>query len=233
MAKFAIIDSCFEGLSMPDGDQSDFYEPIRAERKQVPFFDGLEVDGYRMPNGEFRVGITGASQVIGFRSNWLGRALDRGGNTVKTLRSLGFTQELKKVVTRSIRGGGSEAQTISLRDFNRLIAYGVVAKKKAALALHIALTELSLNDFFREAFGDPPLSIDEKRELFYKAYASTISPEKWREMDREEILQLALAGDHLYFPEYRDWEHIQPWRRSRKPQQRIKAKTEDQPSLEL
>ncbi len=34
-------------------------EPIRAERSAVTFFDGLEVDGYRMPDGEFRGGDWG------------------------------------------------------------------------------------------------------------------------------------------------------------------------------
>ena len=48
-------------------------EPIRAERATVRFFDGLEVDGYRMPNGEFRVGLTGASLVLGYGENWLSR----------------------------------------------------------------------------------------------------------------------------------------------------------------
>lgn len=38
---------------------------IRSERQRVPFFEGLEVDGYRMPNGEFRVGLAGASRVLG------------------------------------------------------------------------------------------------------------------------------------------------------------------------
>lgn len=42
------------------------------------------------------------------------------------------------------------------------------------------------------------LTIDEKRRLFYEACAATISPENWREMDREDILPLALPGDELY-----------------------------------
>jgi hypothetical protein len=50
-------------------------EPIKAERQTVVFFDGLQVDGYRMPNGEFRVGITGASQVLGYSREWLGRVI--------------------------------------------------------------------------------------------------------------------------------------------------------------
>lgn len=170
-------------------------EAIKAERQTVPFFEGLEVDGYRMPDGSYRVGITGASRVLGYSANWLGRVLGRGGNTVKFLRGLGFTEKTEKVVTQSIRGGGSEAQTISLDDFNRLIVYAVNDGKKAALALQLSLTKIALNDFFRDAFGEPPLSIAEKRRLFYEAYAATISPENWRQMDKEDILKLALPGD--------------------------------------
>jgi len=73
--------------------------------------------------------------------------------------------------------------------------------KKAALALQLSLTTVALNDFFRDAFGDRPLSIEEKRRLFYKTYAATISPEDWRRMDREDILSLALPGDE---PHLRD-----------------------------
>ena len=41
-------------------------EPIKAERATIKFIDGLEVDGYRMPDGEFRVGVMGASTVLGY-----------------------------------------------------------------------------------------------------------------------------------------------------------------------
>jgi hypothetical protein len=176
---------------------------IRAERSSVEFFDGLLVDGYRMPNGEFRVGITGVSEVLGYGREWLGRVLSRGGNTVKALRSIGFTEEIQKVATNS----GRSPETISLRDFNRLISYAVFDKKPAALALQLALTELSLTDFFRDSFGEPPLSVEEKRRLFYEAYASTISPEDWRAMDREDILRLALPGDekHLQGGEWNEY----------------------------
>lgn len=169
-------------------------ELIKAERATVTFFDELVVDGYRMPSGEFRVGLTGASRVLGYDRNWLGRVLERGGNTLKALQGLGFTEEIQKVVTNS----GRPPETISLRDFNRLIAYAVSDGRKAALALQLALTEVALNDFFRDAFGEPPLSIEEKRRLFYETYAKTISPEDWRRMDREDILRLALPGDEPY-----------------------------------
>jgi hypothetical protein len=178
-------------------------EPTRAERQTVSFFDGLQVDGYRMPDGEFRVGITGASVVLGYSDNWLQRVLSReSGRSIKALRGLGFTEEFQKVVSKTNRGE-REAQTISLRDFNRLISYAVFDGKKAALALQLALTEVALNDFFRDAFGESPLSIDEKRRLFYEAYARTISPEDWRQMDRAEILRLALPGDELHLQDGR------------------------------
>lgn len=166
-------------------------EAIRAERATVTFFEGLKVDGYRMPSGEFRVGIAGAGTVLGYDRNWLGRVLERGGNTLKVLQGLGFTEETQKVVTNS----GRPPETISLRDFNRLISYAVFDGKKAALALQLALTEVALNDFFRDAFNEAALTIDEKRRLFYEAYARTISPEDWKQMDREDILRLALLGD--------------------------------------
>lgn len=73
---------------------------LKAERQTVRFFDGLEVDDYRMSNGEFRVGLTGASTVLGYAKNGLGRVLSRGGNTVKVLRGYGFTEKTEKVVTQ-------------------------------------------------------------------------------------------------------------------------------------
>jgi hypothetical protein len=176
-------------------DQTDESEPIRAERQTVKFFDGLEVDGYRMPDGEFRVGLTGASLVLGYSENWLSRLLDRKtGTSIKALQGLGFSEQTQKVVSESSKGL-RKAETVSLRDFNRLIVYTVSRRKKAALALQLSLTEVSLVDFFRDAFGEPPLSIEQKRQLFYETYAATISPEDWRRMDKQDILRLALPGD--------------------------------------
>jgi hypothetical protein len=178
-------------------------EPIRAERATVTFFDGLAVEGYRMPSGEFRVGITEACRVLGYADNWLFLALTgKNRKRLKSLQSLGFTEETAKIVSETERGD-REAQTICLRDFNRLISYAVFDGKKAALALQLALTEVALNDFFRDAFGEQPLSIAEKRQLFYETYAAAISPEEWRQMDRAEILRLALPGDEPQLQEGR------------------------------
>jgi hypothetical protein len=183
-------------------DQSQESEPIRAERATVRFFDGLEVDGYRMPDGEFRVGLEGASKVLGFAPNWLYLTLSRSeGRTLKTLRGYGFDAYQIKAAVERPQGGTTTVETISLDSFNICIVYGVQQKKKASLALQLSLTKMSIMDFFRDAFGEPPLSIEQKRQLFYETYAATISPDDWRRMDKQDILRLALPGDE---PQLRD-----------------------------
>lgn len=175
-------------------------EPIKARYEPVKFFEGLEVDGYQMPNGEFRVGITTASSVAGLGENYLRRVLLEGGTRLQPLLEIGFSGKTVPQV-RVTKTGQREERTITLKDFIRLIRHADKLGRPSAGAILDALSELSLIDFFRDAFGEPQLSIEEKRRLFYESYAQSISPEAWREMDREEILRLALAGDE---PQLRD-----------------------------
>ena len=169
---------------------------IRAERATVEFFDGLTIDGYRMPNGEFRVGLAGASRTLGYEREWLSDVVSMNSpRTVKALQGLGFTEKTKKVSAQSKQGNPYKDRTISLDDFNCCIIYAVQNKKKAAIALNKAFAKLALIDFFRDAFGEIPLTIQEKRRLFYEEYAKAISPGGWMAMDREDVLHLALSGD--------------------------------------
>jgi hypothetical protein len=169
----------------------------RIDRATVKFFDGLEVDGYRMPNGDFRVGITGASQAIGFSKGWLSQVHSREGEALKALQGLGFTGSQQiGTVEREGKSGSSQINTISLDDFALLILYGAMKGKKQAIALQLSLTKMSINDFFREAFGERQLSVEEKRAEVYKKYASTIN---WLAEDRREWAlieeqELFLAG---------------------------------------
>jgi hypothetical protein len=167
---------------------------LRSERATVRFFDGLSIDGYRMPDGEFRVSLTGASVLLGFSKEWLGRILSKNGNPVKALQGMGFTGQIKKAATRSIRGGGDSAQTISIRDLNALILYAATKGKPQAIALQMALTDMALTDFFRDAFGMRPLDINEKRARFYAAFAATLTPADWRAWDRDDVTAI---NEHL------------------------------------
>lgn len=167
---------------------------VKSERQTVKFFDGLEVDGYRMPNGDFRVGITTASVVAGFAENYLRRLLSEGGTRLQPLLDNGFSGITFPQV-RVTKTGEREERAITLKDFVRLLRYADKQGRQSAGAILDALSELSLIDFFRDAFGEPPLSIEEKRRLFYESYAQSISPSDWMQMDREDILRLALPGD--------------------------------------
>ena len=174
-------------------------EPIRAKRATVKFFDGLEVQGYQMPDGEYRVGVVDASLVVGYGRQWLSQVLNLRPKTLKSLQGMGFTgSQIEARVSRDDSSGSSTANTISIRDFVYVIAFASSQGRKGAIALQTALVTMSLNDFFRDAFGEKPLNIDEKRRLFYETYAAAISPEMWREMDRAEILALALPGDESH-----------------------------------
>jgi hypothetical protein len=97
----------------------------RFERRTVTFCQGVSVDGYRLADGEFRVGIAGASKVIGFAENWLSLQLSRtDGKTLKWLQGIGFTAYLKTgTVAREGVRGASKVSTISLDDFVLLIAF--------------------------------------------------------------------------------------------------------------
>lgn len=167
----------------------------KYRRETVVFCDMVSVDGYMLPNEEFRVGVASASKALGFAENWLSRELTRiDSKSLKTLQDMGFTAYTKTgMVDRDTVRGSSKVSTISLDDFVLLVAYATSKKKKPAFALQLALTKMAINDFFRDAFGLAPLSIDEKRRLFYKDYAKTID---W---SLEDLLDWELIEEQEWF----------------------------------
>ncbi len=169
--------------------------PIKAIREKIIFSEELSIDGYKMPDGEYRIGLSSASKAIGYSENWVRRVLNKSGTTAKTLQELGFGGNFLEVVRESNQGNSLTERTISLDDFKHLITYGVIKKKQKAIAFSTALTKIALTDFFRDAFGETQLNIDEKRKLFYQAYAESLSFEDWLEMDREDVADLVLFGE--------------------------------------
>jgi hypothetical protein len=167
----------------------------RFKRKTVVFCDMVSVDGYMLPDGEFRVGVTSASKALGFAEAWLYKSLSNtDGKTLKALQGMGFTAFLKHgEVDREKQSGTSKVSTLSLDDFVLLVAYATSKQKKEAFALQLALTKMAVNDFFRDAFGLSPLTIDEKRSLFYKDYAKNID---W---SLEDLLDWKLIEEQEWF----------------------------------
>ena len=155
----------------------------RAERSTIKFCEGVEVDGYRMPNGDFRVGKVGASVAVGYAKNYLTEVEKKSPKQLKALRDAGFTGLEEFVELDHIRGGGTTASTLNLPDFRKLILFAASKGKPQAVALLNAILDTGLEDWFRLSFGQEQLTLEEKRERFYKSYAATIN---WLEEDRQE-----------------------------------------------
>ncbi|GFZ93607.1 hypothetical protein [Okeania sp. KiyG1] len=167
--------------------------PAKTKRAIVRFCPGIEVEAFQVPNGSYYVSITTASKAVGYNRNWLSRSTSRGGNTFKALHRVGFTDLFSEVVTPS-KGGEQASKLISIDNFASIILYAASKGKKEAIALNMALTKMSLTDFFRDAFGEVPLTMEQKRIAFYKTYAESLSIEDWLAMDREDarIIQESL-----------------------------------------
>ncbi len=174
---------------------SDLNVPIKAIRATITFSEELSIDGYKMPDGKYRIGLSSASKAIGYSEKWLRQALNRSEATAKALQDIGFKGNFLEVFRESNQGNSFSERTISLDDFKHLITYGVIKGKQKAIAFQSALTKIALTDFFRDAFGETQLNINEKRKLFYQAYAESLSFEDWLEMDREDVANLVLFGE--------------------------------------
>lgn len=152
----------------------------KAERATIRFCKGIEIDGYRLPSGEFRVGKTGAALALGYAKDWVGQIK---GKVLKALKDKGYTESDTLVAMDSIQGGGTRAKTISLLDFKRLIIYAAKKGKPHAEALLDAIIDVSLEDWFRLSFGQEQLTLEEKRERFYINYCHALD---WHAEDQSD-----------------------------------------------
>lgn len=90
---------------------------IKAERAVVKFSNGLEVDAYRLPNGEYRIGRVGASVAIGYGKDWLGQLSVR---QISLLQEIGYKGKILRVELETVNGGGAFAETISIDKLGKL-----------------------------------------------------------------------------------------------------------------
>jgi hypothetical protein len=61
-------------------------------------------------------------------------------------------------------------------------------RKKEAIALQACFSKMSVNDFFRDAFGHRALTLEEKRRNFYCDYIRNIN---WLEEDKNDWALIA------------------------------------------
>lgn len=174
-------------------------EPIKAATAVIQLSDTLTLDGYMMPDGEFRAGIVGTSVLLGYQRDWFLVLPSRAPNKLKALQDSGFRYDPQTVlIQRRGRGGATKAQTISLRELTILVTFESLQGNKRAIALQAAFTLEGLDSRFRDAFGVQQRSPDEKRRFFGMTYEEFL--EALAE-NRAELEQLRLPGDDLYRPD--------------------------------
>jgi hypothetical protein len=175
-------------------------ESTKAVTAVIQLSDTLSIDGYMMPDGEFRAGIAGASILLGHGKDWFNRLASRGPKKLEALQSAGFTGRLEPVVIPRESGtrGASRAQTINLKDLTTLITVEALAGNKRAIALQAAFTLEGLDSRFRDAFLVEQRTPEEKRQFFGLTYEEFL--EALAE-NRAELEQLRLPGDDLYSPD--------------------------------
>lgn len=108
-------------------------EIIRAVQTKIRFGHTL-IDAYKLQNHTFekRFGVTGISEGLGYSKEWFGRLPKQGVKQFKSLHSDGFTgcQIDVRVPPEDFSRGASIAKIVSIRDFNKIIAYEALKKKK-------------------------------------------------------------------------------------------------------
>ena len=175
---------------------------IKAVTATIQLSDTLSIDGYMMPDGEFRAGIVGASVLLGYQRNWFLVLPSKAPNKLKALEDNGFRYDPLPVnIQRQGRGGATKAQTISLKDLATLITVEALQGNKRAIALQASFTLEGIDSRFRDAFGVQQRTADEKRQFFgmtYEQYLEALAE------NRAELEELRLLGDDLYYPESED-----------------------------
>jgi hypothetical protein len=134
---------------------------IRAVDTTI-WFGKTPVDAYKLQNHKFekRFGATGVSEALGYSKQWFSTFTKRPSKRLEVLYREGFTGSQIEVNVPHKNGqrGSSLAKTISIRDFNKLIAYEALRKKSLkAIILLVALSEAGLERVISDAFDGVPI----------------------------------------------------------------------------
>lgn len=169
----------------------------KFKRAIVEFGPDMTVDAYELPTGERRIGLVGASLVIGYSREWFSQVVRRRPETLKALQSEGFTggQLEGEVTERDGKSGSSRVKTISLRDFTILVEYAAKQGKRPAIALQRAASQTGYTVMLDQAFGDSRKTSDYSTDFL-------AALEVELQENRQDIEDQSLPGDP---PEIRNW----------------------------
>jgi len=154
-------------------------DTIRAVNAELKLAGDVALDCYMLPDGEKRIGVTGASLAIGRSKEYLGRLPKNGKKALKALQEQGFTGCQIEVQISSERYG-TRSQTISVRDFIKFVTWDAITNRRSeSIVLLAAFGETGLERILDDLFSNRSLSyLDEKIKYF----------ERWTNEDLQEAL---------------------------------------------
>lgn len=168
---------------------------IRAVEATI-WFGETPVDAYKLQKHEFekRLGVTGVSEALGYSKQWFSTFTKRPSKRLEVLQREGFTgsQIEVRVPHKDGQRGSSIAKTISIRDFNKLIAYEALKKKNVkAIILLVALSEAGLERVISDAFSGVSLDWFGEKIIHYS---------QWTYEELEEVLADNRADVRSLYP---------------------------------
>jgi hypothetical protein len=179
--------------------------PIRAVRTIIPFGKIL-VDAYKLQNYKFekRFGVTGVSTALGYSKEWFGRLPRQGVKQFNSLQADGFTgcQIDVRVPNEDGVRGGTLAKTITIRDFNKVIAYEAIKKKNVkAIIFLVSISEKGLEKLIEDAFTGASLDWFAENIVHYT---------QWTYQQLEEVLEYNREEMRALYPWIND-PMDEPW----------------------
>jgi len=163
---------------------------IKAIRADWQVTTEKSIDCYQFPSGEKRIGITGASVAIGKAKNYLGRLHKGQSKGVKVLTGIGYTGYITECQVDLDRGA-TRANTISTRDFVKLITWDAISNKNPdSIILLAVFAETGLDDILDRLFDGNSLEFLAEKIVHYSQWTN-------------EDLQMALLAN------YDDWKLIE------------------------
>lgn len=164
---------------IPQG--SDQSETVKAVCVDINL-GSVSLDAYMLPNGEKRLGKVGSSLALGYAKNWLTRLPSSAPKQLEALQGMGFSGYLQPVKIIRLEGRGAvDAETISIRDFIKLVTYEASVKKNStAITLICAFAETGLERILDDAFAGRSIDFLLEKIVHYT---------NWTADDWEEALQ--------------------------------------------
>ena len=146
----------------------------------------VTLEAYMLPSGEKRLGSEQTGIALGYTDRWFYNRTKRESKWLRALRSKGFTgaQVPVRVIRRSDTGeflrGSSTSNTISVRDFTKLVAIeAIISKNFDAIVLLAAFAETGIDKVLDAAFAGRSLDFILEKIVHYS---------KWTYEELEEVL---------------------------------------------